>query len=45
MLLVMAIISPCMADSPVFIEKMVQDPNVTVTYISQAMLGKRITRT
>lgn len=41
MLLVMAIISPCMADSPVFIEKMVQDPNVTVTYISQAMLGKK----
>ncbi|WP_290087270.1 DUF4252 domain-containing protein [Paramuribaculum intestinale] len=40
-LLVMAIISPCMADSPVFIEKMVQDPNVTVTYISQAMLGKK----
>lgn len=40
MLLVMAIISPCMADSPVFIEKMV-GPNVTVTYISQAMLGKK----
>ena len=39
--LIMAIISPCVADSPVFIEKMVNDPNVTVTYISQAMLENK----
>lgn len=39
--LVMAIISPCVADSPAFIDKMANDPNVTVTYISQAMLGSK----